>query len=997
MIPAAIQAPQAVAETINSFCPPGLSVAPVGTTIALYRGASKTPFVSFAYTGPDSVLGIVVAAWRIALADHGQPVTNITNVSPDVEKMKALVDALEILGWSHALEPTAFARSYLVIEQQSLAEAREAAAQAESRVRALESESADRLNALRVLGYHPDMNLGEWAEARVKQRDETEAKLAVAHKALSILGWIPLSCEPVPWAESKLAEIDANHIASGNLRRALDEHAARIRAANEQASRNLRQLERIDTILEGGQIDQANGERERKLLNLVAIVHRTAARVVDRGFDFDVPAAAREFGPELRRLRESHGLRLGELARVLGCKVTVLSDLELGLTGTAGSRGPSTADWDAINHPPGPDEPKAHERATWHLDRALAFIERSDGWVLHPGQDFHGYIIQARNAAAKAEREIADIKASTRAGAIDIGALLERFPTATMVTIIDNHGLVPASPRITRVRSVRGKTGRYSIQANVEEGAQVLLEVLGDGSVEVHKNRDGQVGRILSPMAMMRERAENAEREVAQLKGEREASRAEVTAHRDDAASQRAKVGELERDIQHIVSAYHDCSGKGGPASASLVAEMIKNLYARRVYSDRWLKACEQTGMNAEADPALQRPDGADKLVAFIERSQGLLVKPLRDLVGGRPHGAYLAIPERVVELAAERIQTDFRELERLRAANRDAVAKIESAPGSGLRKRLKEAERIAGNPVELERLQVELEKIQAQIRMATLQRNALHAAAREEATGTQSPFEVAIQAEERGWRVETPARAAQPKTVQTPLFVVDGDSRFKIADARCWKRGDTEAQDRVGRAWVSTISGSCAGMTGLPFKPGPTVRFVDADDKLVLAGKVIRYESKNITGDRLEWEAEVLHEVDVPGLMRDVTADAKAPRVTDEQRQSACFIVGDKVLAGPRWTGITWMSKKGRAKTFRIEDMMVTAVASPKLNEAPAPASLVIKVPTSPWNLPAKLVRRIHAGKQLSFHIALGRVIKGSVVKVDASAISSMLLFVAT
>jgi len=187
MIPAAIQAPQAVAETINSFCPPGLSVAPVGTTITLYRGASKTPFASFAYTGPDSVLGIVVATWRIALADHGQPVTNITNVSPDVEKMKALVDALEILGWSHALEPTAFARSYLVIEQQTLAEAREAAAQAESRVRALESESADRLDALCVLGYHPDMNLDEWTEARVKQRDATESRVRVLESEVAAL------------------------------------------------------------------------------------------------------------------------------------------------------------------------------------------------------------------------------------------------------------------------------------------------------------------------------------------------------------------------------------------------------------------------------------------------------------------------------------------------------------------------------------------------------------------------------------------------------------------------------------------------------------------------------------------------------------------------------------------------------------------------------------------------------------------------------------------
>lgn len=138
------------------------------------------------------------------------------------------------------------------------------------------------------------------------------------------------------------------------LREALDEHAARFRAANEQSARNLRQLERIDTILDGGQIDQANGERERKLLNLVASYHETrgnpviAHRLSEQQETMD---ALREFGPELRRLREKHRIYLGELAAVLGCKTTVLSDLELGLTGTAGSRAPSTADWDALNRP----------------------------------------------------------------------------------------------------------------------------------------------------------------------------------------------------------------------------------------------------------------------------------------------------------------------------------------------------------------------------------------------------------------------------------------------------------------------------------------------------------------------------------------------------------------------------------------------------------------------------------------------------------------------
>ncbi len=190
MIPAAIPAPQAVAETINSHCPPGLSVAPVGTTIALYRGASKTAFASFAYTGPDSVLGIVVATWRIALAEHSQPVTNITNVSnslaaADIEEMKARSDALQILGWPGGpVEPTSWARSYLNIEAMTLSEAREAAEkaeklQAEASVELARQRDRTRalLDALCKLGYHPDMDLDEWAEARVKQRDATESSV----------------------------------------------------------------------------------------------------------------------------------------------------------------------------------------------------------------------------------------------------------------------------------------------------------------------------------------------------------------------------------------------------------------------------------------------------------------------------------------------------------------------------------------------------------------------------------------------------------------------------------------------------------------------------------------------------------------------------------------------------------------------------------------------------------------------------------------------------
>jgi hypothetical protein len=77
-----------------------------------------------------------------------------------------------------------------------------------------------------------------------------------------------------------------------------------------------------------------------------------------------------------------------------------------------------------------------------------------------------------------------------------------------------------------------------------------------------------------------------------------------------------------------------------------------------------------------------------------------------------------------------------YEKAEPARAANRDLTAKIESAPGSGLRKRLAAAERLVGHPGELGKRQAELEKIQQQIAEATAQRNAVLAAARKDPTG---------------------------------------------------------------------------------------------------------------------------------------------------------------------------------------------------------------------------------------------------------------------
>ena len=684
MIPAAIQAPQAVAETINSFCPPGLSVAPVGTTITLYRGASKTPFASFAYTGPDSVLGIVVATWRIALADHGQPVTNITNVSPDVEKMKALVDALEILGWSHALEPTAFARSYLVIEQQTLAEAREAAAQAESRVRALESESADRLDALSVLGYHPDMNLDEWTEARMKQRDATESRVRVLESEVAAL------------RDSEQRAVEAS----------------------------VRQSKTSEDALRAAQHESDIG--------VITQAYFAA------GFG-PSPATPGGIASALDKAR-----RRGDALRALG--------------------------WDGLVDP-----------ETW-----------------------------ARHCPTENET-LAQIR----------GAILESLGLA------------------------KQGTGRP------------IIELLG----ELVDARD---------------------------KARHYADRARMNL--DDAKKWEVRVLDGFRALAFSVD-----PALSWPHPATLPTSMEIKALCDRAESAR--KGC----------PADKAPIGKD---AYI----------------GEVTARYESPDASQVDKEAPREPS----LRTRWMALHDAAVAVATRLEDGLAGINNLSEQNLGKPATIG------------VRF------------------TMEPGEGVDVARVLSTQIPTPSA----------LFAADGDSRFKIADARRWKRGASATQDRVGRVWATRISGSCVGMTGLPFKAGRTVRFVDAADKVVLAGEVLRYEAKHL-GDRLEWEAEVLHEVlhEVNVAGHDATAGATAEK------------------AGPRWTGITWMSKKGRAKTCRIEGLTFSA----------GPLTTVIKVPTSPYDLPTKLVRHIHGKKTLAFHVGSGKVITGIVDMVDASAISSMLLFVAT
>ena len=65
-------------------------------------------------------------------------------------------------------------------------------------------------------------------------------------------------------------------------------------------------------------------------------------------------------------------------------------------------------------------------------------------------------------------------------------------------------------PGVTLIECVQGML-EATAQKPVAPGTVDMLEVLADGSIEVHKNRDGQTGRILSPLAAMRGRAEAAE------------------------------------------------------------------------------------------------------------------------------------------------------------------------------------------------------------------------------------------------------------------------------------------------------------------------------------------------------------------------------------------------------------------------------------------------------------------------------------------------------
>lgn len=353
--------------------------------------------------------------------------------------------------------------------------------------------------------------------------------------------------------------------------------------------------------------------------------------------------------------------------------------------------------------------------------------------------------VMTRNALEAARDDLGSIYGGEMLK--NLGALLKSIARrAVEMTTSGMEGEVAAarSERIAAVQTIKALEADLTKIAKAYYGEEAPTGVSADGIAdfigEVKADRNTNAPLSRAQVADMRSAMDD-------LRRQRDEARAEAGVQRDRAAK-------ANSDIAVITKAYFAAGFGPSPTTPEKVAAAIGDLLAARerakqkasdaeAHAARWLKACKLLGWDTEADPAISS-DGIGKMTAFMERMQALLVKPLRDELRSRQapnlaafgFGFEKATPERIVKIAAERSQADAREIGRLRAANRDLSAKIESAPGSGLRKRLKEAERIAGNPGELERRQVELEKVNSQIREATAQRNAVLAAARKDPTG---------------------------------------------------------------------------------------------------------------------------------------------------------------------------------------------------------------------------------------------------------------------
>lgn len=85
-----------------------------------------------------------------------------------------------------------------------------------------------------------------------------------------------------------------------------------------------------------------------------------------------------------------------------------------------------------------------------HINRAIQFIERHDGWVLHPGQDLHGWLLQARDSLKVARRPPATRSTVQHAEGVawrDVDAWLARCAAAGQPITCDAAGL-------TRIKDV---------------------------------------------------------------------------------------------------------------------------------------------------------------------------------------------------------------------------------------------------------------------------------------------------------------------------------------------------------------------------------------------------------------------------------------------------------------------------------------------------------------------------------------------------------------
>lgn len=726
-IPASIPAPQAVVELINSHCPPGFSVSSVGASVSLYRGASKTPLAAFSYTGPDSVINIVVAIWRIALAEKG-PVTNITNVngaeaaSLAVEQSKGYRDALEILGWPGACDPTAWARSYLNIEQVTLAEARQESALAAEKLRTSETVRSSVSADLEQI----------WAAFTVAEgKDEPASASSIAEFILAQEG----AKEAL---KSALAAEDKE------------------RARAEKAESRIRILESEATALRDSE-----------------------QRAVDAS---------------VRQSKTSE-----DALRILG--------------------------WNGEDHP----EKWAHDKSRAIQDALTEARHQRDRATQHEG---------------------------------DIGVIAQAYFAA-------GFGPSPATPG-----------GIASALDKARRRGDALRALGWDGLVDPetwarHCPTENETlaqirGAILEALGLAKQ---GTGRPIIELLGELVDARDKARHYADRA---RMNLDDAKKWEVRVLDGFRALAFSVDPAliwpnPATLPTSMEIKALCDRAESAR--KGC----------PADKAPIGKD---AYI----------------GEVTARYESPDASPVDKEAPREPS----LRTRWMALRDAAVAVATRLEDGLAGINNLSEQNLGKP-------------------ATI--------------GVRFTMEP-------GDGVDVARVLSTPLPTPSALFAADGDSRFKIADARRWKRGASATQDRVGRVWATHISGSCVGMTGLPFKAGRTVRFVDAADKVVLAGEVLRYEAKHL-GDRLEWEAEVLHEVNVAG--HDATAGAAAEK------------------AGPRWTGITWMSAKGRAKTCRIEGL--TAELEPGTK-----STWLIDVPS----LPPKLWRRIASGDRVALHVGAGRVLQG-------------------